>query len=69
LTAGSDINSGKIVAFEAETTTTGDYSHKKKAYDKGVAVLNQKQLKDPNMLYNNLYKREIRVRNPSNRNI
>lgn len=68
LTAGSDINSGKIVAFEAvKTTLTGDYSHTKNAYDKSVAVLNQKQLKrDPKYAFIAMYvKGKPEVRNPS----
>jgi effector-binding domain-containing protein len=68
LTAGSDINSGKIVAFEAvKTTLTGDYSHTKKAYEKAVAVLNQKQLKrDPKYAFIAIYtKGKSEVRNPS----
>lgn len=68
LTAGSDINSGKIVAFEAvKTTLTGDYSHAKTAYDKAVAFLNQKQLRrDPNYAFIAMYtKGKPDVRNPS----
>jgi effector-binding domain-containing protein len=68
LTAGSDINSGKIVAFEAvKTTLTGDYSHTKTAYNTAVAFLNQKQLRrDPNYAFIAMYtKGKSDVRNPS----
>jgi hypothetical protein len=42
LSAGSDINSGKLENYEAvKVTLTGDYSIPKKAYNKAIAVLNQ----------------------------
>lgn len=68
LSAGSDINSGKIIAFQAvQATLTGDYSHLNKAYVKTVAVLNQKQLKrDPSYAFIATYKTgRTEVRNPS----
>lgn len=68
LSEGSDINSGKINAFEAiQTTLTGDYSHVAQAYAKATAVLNQKQLKkDPKYAFIVVYKTgRSEVRNPS----
>ncbi|MBU0941240.1 MAG: SRPBCC family protein [Bacteroidetes bacterium] len=68
LSAGSDINSGKLVNFEAvKVTLTGDYSHTNKAYDKAIAVLNQKQVqRDPKYAFIAMYKKgRSEVRNPS----
>lgn len=43
--AGSDILSGKLEAFEAiKTTVIGDISHTKKGYDKTVQYINKNQL-------------------------
>ncbi|WP_413997828.1 SRPBCC family protein [Flavobacterium sp. W1B] len=45
ISAGSDIASGKLEAFEAvKTTLTGDYSHLKKAYNKTVEYLIKNQI-------------------------
>jgi len=51
--AGSDILSGKLEAFEAvKTTVTGDISHSKKGYDKTLAYLSKNQLTaNPIFLY------------------
>ena len=68
LSAGSDINSGKLENYEAvKVTLTGDYSHSQKAYNKAIAVLNQKQLKrDPNYAFIAIYKKgKSEVKNPS----
>jgi len=68
LSAGSDINSGKLETFEAvKTTLTGDYSHLMKANDRAITVLNQKQLKrDPKYVFIAIYKAaRPEVRNPS----
>lgn len=68
LSAGSDINSGKIPTYEAvQTTLTGDYSHTNKAYNKAVAVLNQKQLiKNPSYAFIAMYKKgKTDTQNPS----
>jgi hypothetical protein len=68
LSAGSDINSGKLENFEAvKVTLAGDYSHSQKAYNKAVAVLNQKQLKrDPNYAFIAMYKKgKSEIKNPS----
>ncbi|RVT77447.1 transcriptional regulator [Flavobacterium sufflavum] len=52
--AGSEIISGKLEAFEgAKTTLTGDYSHLKTAYAKTVAYLNQNKL-TPNPIFSHL---------------
>ncbi|MEO8253786.1 MAG: GyrI-like domain-containing protein [Flavobacterium sp.] len=54
LSAGSDIVSGKIDAFEgAKTTLTGDYSHLKTAYNKTINYLNQNKL-SPNPIFSHL---------------
>jgi effector-binding domain-containing protein len=43
--AGSDILSGKLEAYEAvKTTVIGDISHNKKGYDKTIQYLNKNQL-------------------------
>jgi effector-binding domain-containing protein len=43
--AGSDILSGKLEAYEGiKTTVTGDLSHNKKGYDKTIQYLNKNQL-------------------------
>lgn len=45
ITAGSDIESGKLEAFEAvKTTLSGDYSHLKKALNKSVDYLQKNQI-------------------------
>jgi hypothetical protein len=68
LSEGSDINSGKINAYEAvQTTLVGDYSHIGQAFTKATAFLNQKQLKkDPKYAFIAVYKTgKTEVRNPS----
>jgi effector-binding domain-containing protein len=68
LSEGSDINSGKINAYEAvQTTLVGDYSHLGQAFTKATAFLNQKQLKkDPKYAFIAVYKTgKTEVRNPS----
>jgi hypothetical protein len=68
LSEGSDINSGKINAFEAvKTTLSGDYSHMEKAYNQATTILNQKQLKkDPKFTFIAVYKTgKTEVANPS----
>jgi effector-binding domain-containing protein len=45
ISAGSDILSGKLEAFEGvKTTVIGDMSHKKKGYEKTIQYLNKNQL-------------------------
>jgi effector-binding domain-containing protein len=45
ISAGSDILSGQLEAFEGvKTTVIGDISHKKKGYDKTIQYLNKNQL-------------------------
>jgi effector-binding domain-containing protein len=45
ISAGSDILSGKLEAFEGiKTTVIGDISHNKKGYDKAIQYLNKNQL-------------------------
>ncbi|MGM8361168.1 SRPBCC family protein [Flavobacterium sp. ARAG 55.4] len=54
LSAGSDIVSGQLDAFEGvKTTLTGDYSHLKTAYNKTVNYLNQNKL-TPNPVFSHL---------------
>jgi hypothetical protein len=68
LSEGSDINSGKINAFEAaQTTLLGDYSHIGQAYNKASAFVDQKQLRrDPKFTFIAVYKSgKTEVRNPS----
>ena len=68
ISAGSDISSGKLEAFEAvKTTLTGDHSHLQKAFDKSIDYLQRNQLSpDPMISHIEIYtlsKEEIK--NPS----
>lgn len=54
ISPGSEIISGKLDSFETvKTTLTGDYDHKKEAYDKAVKFLN-KNILTPNSIFSYL---------------
>ena len=66
--AGSDILSGKLEAFDAvKTTLTGDYSHTKKALDKSTAYINtNKIVVDPTFSHLEIFKiSKSEIKSPS----
>ncbi len=66
--AGSDILSGKLEAFEGvKTTVIGDISHNKKGYDKTIQYLNKNQLStNPVFSHIEIYSTaKANIKNPS----
>jgi effector-binding domain-containing protein len=68
ISAGSDLTSGKLEAFEAvKTTLTGDYSHALEGYNKTVEYINKNQLiRDTTISHIEIYPTDkTEVKNPS----
>ena len=66
--AGSDLLSGKLAAFEGvQTTVIGDISHNKKGYDKTIQYLNKNQLTaNPVFSHIEIYSTaKVDIKNPS----